>query len=94
MVLDASTLAFVDDRGVVTLPCSTWNVLCFSVVRQAATQGPAVLAAWGYSAFPSQNGHRLSRDGGRTWEDLFSGVQGLPLYLGNQLHPVSLATAL
>lgn len=102
VVLDAQTLAFLEDRGTIdSLPSNagvtvSLTVLVPEVPATAEDPGtPAVLAAWVASYQTDiKTLHRLSRDGGRTWHTIFTGVAGPIAYLGNQLHPVELGRTL
>lgn len=90
VVLDQTTGAFIEARGTVATDASTVSSRAFlSVIvpehRKAdGTVVPAVLLG----ALGSKT--RISRDGGLTWTLLFDGYVGLPVYLGNRLHPVAL----
>lgn len=93
VVLNAETGAFVEARG--ALPSADryyFYSLHLAVLeqQQATASGirPAVLLATNLGK------HYLSRDGGQIWTLAFTGYEGYPLYVGNQLHAVKVGEGL
>lgn len=94
VVLDQSTGAFVEARGVVASDAATTSGRAFLsvIVPETRKADNSVVPAVLMCALGSKT--RISRDGGLTWTLLFEDYIGLPVYLGNRLHPVALETNL
>lgn len=92
VIVKASTGEFLETRGpigvaVTVNPFAHLSVVTPEVVRGEATVDAVLTCSLG-------NGHKISTNGGRTWEDLFSGTFGVAVYLGNQLHPITIEQTL
>jgi hypothetical protein len=89
VVVDQTTGAFLESRGVMgtTFPAAYTahiTVVLPEVLETPEAPGrPAVLLG------ALDTDHYLSVDGGWTWQHMFSGFTGKPLYMGNQLHPIT-----
>jgi len=94
VVLDANTLDVISTRGVIaTVPDSTvigayFTVLSDEIIDESGVViTPAVLV--GFENNSTGYTHKLSRDGGTTWQTIFTGANWPLVYTGNGLHPVS-----
>lgn len=88
VVIDQLSGAFIEARGVLGTSFPVTYSAHISVITPETEERPAVLLG------SLDTNHYLSTDGGVTWQQVFQGFAGKPLYMGNQLHKIRFGEAL